>query len=66
MTALSMPELTGLDPAVAMAVAVGAAGAVMLIFVARKVRKLLVFAVAGATALVWWLMQEPREVPFFG
>jgi hypothetical protein len=62
----SMPELTGLDPAMAMAVAAGAAGAVLLIFVARKVRKLLVFAVAGATALVWWLMQEPREVPFIG
>ena len=66
MTAPSMPDLTGLDPAMAMAVAVGAAGAVLLIFVARKVRKLLVFAVAGATALVWWLMQEPREVPFLG
>jgi hypothetical protein len=61
-----MPELTGLDPAIAMAVAVGAAGAVLLIFVARKVRKLLVFAVAGATALIWWLIQEPRDLPFFG
>ena len=61
-----MPELTGLDPAIAMAVAAGAAGAVLLIFVARKVRKLLVFAIAGATAVVWWLIQEPRDLPFFG
>ena len=64
--AAPMPELTGLDPAIAMAVAVGAAGAVLLIFVARKVRKLLVFAIAGATAVVWWLIQEPRDLPFFG
>jgi len=61
-----MPELTGLDPAIAMAVAVGAAGAVLLIFVARKVRKFLVFVIAGATAVIWWLIQEPRDLPFFG
>lgn len=59
-----MPEFGGVDSSLLIALAVGALAAIVVLVAVRKARKLLLMLLAGATALLWWLAQGPREFPF--
>lgn len=59
-----MSEVAGIDSSFLVALAVGALAAIVVLVAVRKARKMLLVTLAGATALLWWLAQGPRDLPF--